>query len=320
MMARTKTRRRGRVLVVIVALLVLVVVLALWYIFAGRLPTPVPPIPPTPEQPQSQPAECPDVQVVSVPGTWESAVGDDPYNPTANPFSLMLNVTRPLQQQFDPQRADVYTVPYVAQFSNPIALPPDGQQSYNNSRTAGTAAMEDILTRRFAECPLTSYILTGFSQGAVITGDVAAKIGAGNGPVPADRVLGVALIADGRRDPDAAPTIGPPVSGVGAELALAGLRLPGITLTGPRPGGFGELADRTVQICAPSDGICDAPPDALNPGNLLASAPRLLEYYNNPVHAMYNTFVVDDAGATATQWVASWAADKINAAPTPPEE
>lgn len=320
MMARTNKRRRGRVVVVIVALLVLVVVLALWYILAGRLPAPGPLLPPTPEKPQSQPAECPDVQVVAVPGTWESAVGDDPYNPTANPFSLMLNVTRPLQQQFDPQRADVYTVPYVAQFSNPVALPPDGQQSYNNSRTAGTAATEDILSRRSAECPLTSYFLTGFSQGAVIAGDVAAKIGAGNGPVPADRVLGVALIADGRRDPDAAPTIGPPVAGVGAELSLAGLKLPGMTLTGPRPGGFGELADRTVQICAPTDGICDAPPDALRLGNLLASAPRLLEYYNNPVHAMYNTFVVDDAGTTSTQWVARWASEKIEAAPTPPEE
>lgn len=320
MMARTNKRRRGRVVVVIVALLVLVVVLALWYILAGRLPAPGPSVPPPPEQPQSQPASCPDVQVVAVPGTWESAVGDDPYNPTSNPMSLMLNVTRPLQEQFDPQRADVYTVPYVAQFSNPVALPPDGQQSYNNSRTAGTSATEDILARRFAECPLTSYILTGFSQGAVIVGDVAAQIGAGNGPVPADRVLGVAVIADGRRDPDAAPTIGPPVVGVGAELSLAGLKLPGITMTGPRPGGFGELADRTVQFCAPGDGICDAPPEALNPGNLLASASRLLEYHNNPVHAMYNTFVVDEAGTTSTQWIVRWAAEKIDAAPTPPEE
>ncbi|MER5838497.1 cutinase, partial [Streptomyces sp. NPDC002130] len=106
--------------------------------------------------------------------------------------------------------------------------------------------------------------------------------------------------------------------GVGAELSLNGLKLPGLTMTGPRPGGFGDLNDRTYQICAPSDGICDAPAAALNPTNWLSSAPRLLEYYNNPVHAMYNSFQVDPNGTTATQWMAQWAAEKIDAAPTPP--
>ncbi|WP_226435805.1 cutinase family protein [Rhodococcus yananensis] len=320
-MGARKQRRRGRTFVIVGTLLLLVLVLVFWYVLAGRLDLPGPaPTPPSPEEPQAQPASCPDVQVVAVPGTWESARGDDPYNPTANPASLMLNVTRPLQDRFDAQRADVYTVPYVAQFSNPVALPPDGQQSYNNSRSEGTAAMTQFLADRHAECPLTTYVLTGFSQGAVITGDVAAQIGAGNGPVPADRVLGVALIADGRRDGVSGIPVGPVPIGVGAELSLAGLRLPGITMTGAREGGFGELNDRTWQICAPSDSICDAPADALNPTNWASAAPRLLEYFNNPIHAMYNTYVVDDAGTTATQWVTQWAREKIETAPYPPEE
>lgn len=312
-------RRRFGIVAVFATILVLVVV-AVWYLLAGRVPEPGPPTPPGPTPPAAQPADCPDVQVISVPGTWESNAADDPYNPTANPASLMLNVTRPLQERFSPDRADVYTVPYVAQFSNPIALPPDGQESYNNSRAAGTAATIDLIERRHAECPLTTYLLTGFSQGAVIAGDVAARIGAGDGPVSPDLVLGVGVIADGRRDPAAAPTIGPPVAGVGAELSLAGLKLPGITMTGVRPGGFGALADRAVQICAPSDGICDAPAEALKVGNWLSSASRLTEYYNNPIHAMYNTFVVDGNGTTATQWITNWAADKIDAAPAPAHE
>lgn len=316
-----KNRGRRRFgLVAVVATILVVVIVAIWYLLAGRVPGPPPPTPPGPTPPRAQPADCPDVQVISVPGTWESSAVDDPYNPTANPASLMLNVTRPLQERFSPQRADVYTVPYVAQFSNPIALPPDGQESYNNSRAAGTAATVDLIERRHAECPLTTYLLTGFSQGAVIAGDVAARIGAGDGPVSPDLVLGVGVIADGRRDPAAAPTIGPPVAGVGAELSLAGLELPGITMTGARPGGFGALSDRTVQICAPSDGICDAPADALKIGNWLSSASRLTEYYNNPVHAMYNSFVVDGNGTTATQWLANWATDQINEAPTPAHE
>jgi hypothetical protein len=114
--------------------------------------------------------------------------------------------------------------------------------------------------------------------------------------------------------------VGPPVAGVGAELSLDGLRLPGITMTGARPGGLGELAERTVQICAPTDSICDAPAGALNPTNWALAAPRILDYVNNPIHAMYNTFVVDENGTTATQWVAQWAADKIRTAPNPREE
>ncbi|RVW00099.1 cutinase family protein [Rhodococcus spongiicola] len=315
----SRGRRRSGIVVVAILILVLLL-LAIWYLMAGRVPPPTPPTPPGPPPPSAQPAHCPDVQVISVPGTWESSATDDPHDPSANPASLMLNVTRPLQERFSPQRADVYTVPYVAQFSNPVALPPDGQESYNDSRAAGTAATMDVIERRHAECPLTTYLLTGFSQGAVIAGDVAARIGAGDGPVSSELVLGVGLIADGRRDPAAAPTIGPPVVGVGAELSLDGLKLPGITMTGARPGGFGALTDRVVQICAPSDGICDAPVEALKPGNWLSSAARLGEYYNNPAHAKYNSFVVDGNGTTATQWVTNWAAEKIDKAPTPAHE
>jgi hypothetical protein len=62
-------------------------------------------------RPEFQDASCPDVQVVSVPGTWESAPDDDPLNPTRFPNALMLNVSRPLAQQFDSARAQIYTVP-----------------------------------------------------------------------------------------------------------------------------------------------------------------------------------------------------------------
>ena len=137
------------------AVIIGLVIVALWYLLAGRLgPGPGPVPPPGPEQPTSQPADCPDVQVIAIPGTWESSSTDDPYNPTANPVSLMLNVTRPLQEQFPGSRADVYTVPYVAQFSNPIALPPDGQQSYNNSRTEGKNVAVQKMSDVAARCPL----------------------------------------------------------------------------------------------------------------------------------------------------------------------
>jgi hypothetical protein len=297
------------------AVIAVAVIVALWYLLAGPLPSPSPPPPAEPPKTESQPADCPDVQVISIPGTWESAEGDDPYAPNANPASLMLNVSRPLQEQFEAARADVYTVPYVAQFSNPIAIPPDGQLSYNLSRGAGTDAAVAFMAQRAQHCPLTSFVLTGFSQGAVIAGNIASDIGRGVGPVPADRVLGVGLIADGRRDPAQGTGVGPAVEGVGAEVALAGIKIPGITMTGSREGGFGALDERVFTICAPDDGICDAPAEAFT--DVVKSASRLMAYAGNPVHSLYNTYVVDENGVTATQWMVQWAAALIVDAPYP---
>ncbi|WP_405133979.1 cutinase family protein [Nocardia sp. NBC_01388] len=320
----TTRRRSGRrskpagcLLLIAAIVIVIIVALLLWYLLAGRLRLPGPK-PPGPKEPTSQSANCPDVLMLGVPGTWESSSTDDPYNPTANPASLMLNITNPVRAQFPNSRVEVYTVPYVAQFSNPIALPPDGQQSYNNSRSEGTQRANEKLTATYHDCPLTSYVIAGFSQGAVIAGDVAAQIGAGKGPVPANKVLGVTVIADGRRDqgPGQAIEIGQPPAGVGAEVALRGLNVPGITMTGPRDG-FGDLANRTFTICAQGDLICDSPKQALNPLNILGSVGTLVKAAGNPVHSLYNGFVVDDSGTTATQWTVSWADGLIEKAPHP---
>lgn len=305
------------------ALLVLaiIVIVLLWYLLAGRLKEPGP-TPPGPPPPTSQSAECPDVMLLSIPGTWESSSTDDPYNPHANPISLMLSVSGPLRAQFPDNRLEVYTVPYVAQFSNPIAIPPDGQASYNNSRTEGTARATDVLAQRHKECPLTNFVIAGFSQGAVIAGDVAAQIGAGNGPIPEANVLGVTVIADGRRTatgPGQPTEIGdPPPTGEGAEVALKGVNVPGISMTGPRPGGFGTLAPKVNSICAPGDMICDAPRQALNPVNALGSLAALIRSAGNPVHALYASNTVDGNGTTATQWTVDWAAGLIENAPHPP--
>ncbi|WP_330184033.1 cutinase family protein [Nocardia sp. NBC_01503] len=320
----TSRRRPGRrskpagcLLLIAAIVIVIIVVLLLWYLLAGRLRVPGPK-PPGTKEPTSQSADCPDVLFLSLPGTWESSSGDDPYNPSANPASLMLNISNPVREKFPNDRLEVYTVPYVAQFSNPIALPPDGQQSYNNSRSEGTKRATDKLAATYQACPLTNYVIVGFSQGAVIAGDVAAQIGAGKGPVPANKVLGVMVIADGRRDPGPgqATEIGQAPAGVGAEVALRGLNVPGITMTGPREG-FGDLADRAFTICAPGDLICDSPKQALNPANLLGSVGTLVKAAGNPVHSLYNGFVVDDSGTTATQWTVNWADGLIENAPHP---
>ena len=310
---------------VVVLLLVAVIVIIV------RRPEPsTTAIPPTAVPPTSQPGKkprpafqdssCPDVSMIAVPGTWESSPTDDPLNPGQFPIALLLNVTRPIQQQFGAERVQVYTVPYTAQFDNPLAA--DNQMSYNDSRAEGTRATVRAMTDMNNRCPLTSYVLVGFSQGAVIAGDLASDIGNGRGPVDEDLVLGAALIADGRRQPGIGRDVGLNPPGQGAEITLREvptLSALGLTMTGARPGGFGALENRTFQICAPGDLICAAPQSAFNITNL----PRTLEVLAGgagaPVHAFYNTpefWNLD--GQTATSWTLNWARNLIENAPRPP--
>ncbi|MDT5092608.1 MAG: hypothetical protein QOH60_1971 [Mycobacterium sp.] len=267
---------------------------------------------------KAQSAGCPDVMLVSIPGTAESSPQQDPLNPTQFPNALLLNVTAPLAKQFDASRLQVYTVPYTAQFHRPFTS--DDQMNYDDSRTEGTAATKNAMAAMAAKCPLTDYVIIGFSQGAVIGGDIASDIGNGRGPVAADRVLGTTLIADGRRQTGVGQDVGPNPDGEGAEIVLYGVPFipSGMTMTGPRNGGFGALNDRTNQICAQSDLICAAPKDAFSLLNLPATIETLAGGAAHPVHALYNTpefWAVD--GQPATAWTANWASQLTNGAPHP---
>lgn len=266
------------------------------------------PLPPIGEPPEMvQPEWCPAVEVIAAPGTWESAPGDDPINPSANPASFLLSVTQPLQERFNPDQVKVWTLPYTAQFRNINA---QHEMSYDDSRQEGYTRVENELRTMNEQCPLTDFILVGFSQGAVILGDVASQIGNGRGAVSADRIRGVALVADGRREPGVGQVPGNPVAGVGAEITLQSLNLlvqpivPGATMRGPREGGFGELDDRVFDICAPDDSICDAPHNA---GNAVERAQALVAA--NGVHALYATNPNVIPGTTTNQWLVDWTAE-----------
>src|SRR5271170_5755519 len=249
-MATNSRRRRHRLLALVAAAAVSVVValvLVLMVVMqrtttvpvgppppqAAQPPTPAPTAPKKP-RPEFQDASCPDVQVLSIPGTWESSAQQDPLNPVQYPNALLLNVTGPLGQQFGDGRIQTYTVPYTAQFHNPFSQ--DSQISYNESRAEGNAAAVKALTEMAGKCPLTSYVIIGFSQGAVIAGDIAGDIGNGRGPVDSDLVLGVMLIADGRRQDGVGHDIGPNPPGQGAEITPHEVPLLsdfGLTMTGP---------------------------------------------------------------------------------------
>lgn len=300
------------ILSVLVLLALIVVGVGNWLLTndGGDGPGPGKPTPPPAPEAQNPPG-CVDVEVLAAPGTWESKADDDPLAPHANPHSLMLNVTRPLGDEFSPDKVKVWTLPYTAQFRNMNA---QHEMSYDDSRNQGFERMKEELRSMHEKCPATSFILTGFSQGAVITGDLAGEIGNGRGPVPADRVLGVSLIADGRQELDKGKLVGAQgIRGTGAEIALnpvSGLIqpiVPGATMRGPRPDGFGELNDRVNNYCAPADLICDAPADL---GNALVRAKDLVAA--NAVHAEYATNGKVVEGQTVPEYIVGWARDLIN--------
>lgn len=258
----------------------------------------------------AQPDWCPRVEFISAPGTWESKADDDPLNPTANERSFMLSISNPLKAEYTPDDVKVWTLPYTAQFKN---INSQNEMSYDSSRQEGYSKLEGELRYMHETCPNTKFVMAGFSQGAVILGDMADAIGTGNGPIPAEAVAGVTLIADGRRVNGVGINPGTELSGIGAEVALEPLSglvqpiVPGATMRGPRGGNFGALADRTYTICAPNDSICDAPQ---NIGNGLDRALALIDA--NGVHALYayNKKVIP--GTTANAWTTQWARDVIN--------
>lgn len=339
-MTSNNRRKRHRILALAAAAAMSIVVALglLWFAiseFKTDRPAGVPPTqsaqppsgqPPTSGKPRpdSQSADCPDVQMVSIPGTWESSPVDDPLNPTGFPNALLLNVSRPIVDQFGNAgngggRLQVYTVPYVAQFHNPFSR--DTQVDYNISRKEGTDAAIKAITDMNNFCPLTSYVIVGFSQGAVIAGDIASDIGNGRGPVDEDLVLGVTLIADGRRQTGVGKDIAPTPPGQGAEITLHEVPILsslGLTMSGPRMGGFGKLNDRVNEICAVGDLICAAPEEAFNIANLPTTLNVLAGGAGQPVHALYNTteFWAHD-GQPATVWTRNWASGVIDSAPRP---
>ncbi|WP_435593800.1 cutinase family protein [Nocardia sp. bgisy118] len=106
---------------------------------------------------------------------------------------------------------------------------------------AGSASGQELSAAVSALCSDTRVVLAGYGQGAEVTGDLATSIGNKAGPIPASRVVAVALVSDPRRDP-ATAQLGTPVSGQG--------------VTGPRSQSFGDLVDRVRTLCAEGDSYC----------------------------------------------------------------
>ena len=106
---------------------------------------------------------------------------------------------------------------------------------------AGSVSGIELTAAVSGLCSDTRVVLAGYGQGAEVTGDLAASIGNNKGPIPASRVVAVALVSDPRRDPTTTQ-VGTPVTGRG--------------VTGSRSQSFGELTERVRTLCLEGDSYC----------------------------------------------------------------
>lgn len=181
---------------------------------------------------------CPKYLLVEIPGTGETSAD---HNPTQS-AGLLTHLTDQLTATRSDEEFQVWSTPYPA-----VAVDPSNATTYATSKDAAVTRATNEIRTRAERCANTSFGLDGFSQGADAAGDLAAQIGHGNGPVPADRMFGVALLSDPKQTP-----------GEGKLLAGAG---GGGGFAGTRPEGFGALSDKTGSVCSDGDLYCNTKPD-----------------------------------------------------------
>lgn len=176
-------------------------------------------------------AGCAEVQLFAVPGTWET-------NPQANPdqsVGMLAGVTDRLAQE---KPANVLKITYVPYSASAF----DKGLTYADSKKTGVANLTKMMQDALSACPSTTFILTGYSQGADIVGDVAADIGSNSGSVPSNKIVAVGLLADPGRGTQGESLVGPSIGKQG--------------IASSRPEGFGALKNRVATICQPDDLYC----------------------------------------------------------------
>ncbi|PQP16406.1 cutinase family protein [Rhodococcus opacus] len=178
----------------------------------------------------ADPTSCAATFNLLIPGTWETSENADPHQPVG----ILAPVAEAITAAHG-NRAQVYTLPYMARAF-------DNGHTYSDSKVDALTKSKAVLTEVASRCANTKFTISGYSQGADAAGDLASGIGNDHGPVPADRVLAVGLLADPGAGTKGAAIVGPRTSGHG--------------IADPRPQGMGRLSGRVASICDPGDLYC----------------------------------------------------------------
>ncbi|MGV9334782.1 cutinase family protein [Nocardia sp. NPDC003726] len=215
-------------------------------------------------QPSAAGPGCPVLWVLGVQGTGESSPGASETADTGMLGAILGPVVAAV-----PDLVQRTYIPYSAAFGGAVGTG-GGAAPYAASVGEGLAALTATAARVAADCPATALAVVGFSQGAQVVSEFAHAVGAGEGPVSAERVAGIALYSD----PDRAPG-SPVIPGRPGQLTpdpapgTSGVAVSGVAITTvPAAGGgiatssgveYGALTGRVADVCVDGDLSCAAP-------------------------------------------------------------
>ncbi|MFR9753959.1 cutinase family protein [Nocardia sp. 004] len=194
---------------------------------------------------------------------------------------------------------------------------------YAQSVASGTTNATTFLADQVERCPNQRVFLVGIQQGAQVMSTLASDIGTGRGPLPADRVAGVALFSDPGRT-------------AGAPIFLGGRsspgQLPGVTKSSvaqkirinaaaPADGGglsvsatprsYGSLSARVASFCVHGDLSCDIPEDAALARVVAGIGARTVQNGSDPIGVL--TSVVSSISQSVLYTGASFVNDHLGA-------
>ncbi|WP_084525065.1 cutinase family protein [Nocardia vaccinii] len=258
---------------------------------------------PAAASPPSADPGCPVLWVLAVQGTGQSSPSASPTADTGVLGALLGPVVAAV-----PNLVQRTYIPYPAGFGG-IPGAGGGRESYTVSVTDAIGELRTAAARVVARCPATELAAIGYSQGAQAVSQFAREVGAGHGPVPADKVAAVALYADPERPanspvfpgrpgqlvPDSAPGA---ASGAVSAVRITAPLAPGSGIAADNAS-YGSLTGRVADICVDGDLACAAPDHAalLRVGAEIAAQADL----SNPIAAVASLQRVL-SGALGTAW------------------
>lgn len=210
-------------------------------------------------------SECKAIHIVSVNGTGGSNSDDDP-NYISDP------ITEPLVKEF-PNDVNGYTVPYPASggaAGSFTALHSKNGTTYGDSRLIGDERGLKHIEEYKNNCPDSKFMLVGYSQGASVSGDIAAAIA--NGALKnttSEDIFGAFLMADPGRSGNSKYS-GPAKDGKTWFNLPEGLKYQRngelstptqdgyIGWTGQRSLPFTGLEGRIISVCSNEDLACSS--------------------------------------------------------------
>lgn len=216
-----------------------------------------------------QDSQCRDYVALVVPGTTEIERG------STSKIGMLRNVTSAIADQVGDNFL-VQSVDYPASVGGLIAPIYGANTPFSDSVKEGIDLTINYALEYKKRCPGVKFALMGYSQGALVAGDVTEIVGNGKADgLSADDFIGSLLYADPRRA--RSQIDGQKVQREGSEKTIGGL--PDIAMEGEGIFGyrkeFGEMTSKTVSFCTTTDIVCNLPQDARPAADWVAS---LAEY------------------------------------------